>query len=95
MYKVILVLVHITLGPATVGSPSDQTFATKAECIAGISGEVERAQIIIDTDMRLEKETMKVVGGRCFSLDEINQMSGGKSAENFLFKLPVAQNNFA
>lgn len=83
MFKILLLIVFTATGePAVVQGPnySGKGYATREECQAQIENEVEAATLLIDTDIRIEKGSLIVRSGKCFSEDEINRMRGGQSA---------------
>ncbi len=86
MFIILLLIVLVADGNAVatkvVAAPGKLVFATMDECKAKIADEVEAAQMIIDTDIRLEKGTLIVDGGRCFSREDIMKMRGEKEANS-------------
>ena len=81
MWKVLLLLLAINGDSAVVDPAKDKSYETKEACEKAIATEVTRVQKIFDSKKEIRGK-VKVVGGRCFSLDEINKIQGGRSAED-------------
>ncbi len=80
MYEIILLLV-MNNEPTFTKAPSGQKFATQEECQAQIGAETLKAQMIIDTDLRLPKGQLTVRAAKCFSEEELQKMRGEQSAK--------------
>lgn len=80
MFKLLLLIIILAAGqPAVVEGPSAKEYATREDCEADIPAEQAKAQAMIDANEETKGELF-VRQGKCFSLDEINRMRGGQSA---------------
>jgi hypothetical protein len=77
MFKIIILLVQVGVGAQSLQGPSAETYETKEKCQAAIPEEALIAAELLTTGGII---SVNVVGARCVSLDDLNEMQGGKSA---------------